>query len=115
MYIPNHCIPPTSKKKKKKEKKGSKNKYNLVFKIISILLIISAVIASGFLIYFEILPILYLCLFIIIVGLIIFGIFMLLNNKRLKKWLRITISIPSVIMILITSINPEIYQTWLNM
>lgn len=87
--------------KKLKNKKGNKKKYNLILKIISILLIISAVITSGFLIYFEILPILYLCLFIIIIGLIVFGLFMLLNNKRLKKWIRTTLSIPSVIMIII--------------
>ena len=87
-------------KKNIRNKKNIK-KHNLIFRIISILLIISAIIATGFLIYFEILPIIYLALFIIVIGLIIFGLITLLNNKRLKKWIRIVVSIPSSIFIII--------------
>lgn len=82
-------------------KKKSNKKFNLTLRIISILLIVVSIITAGFLIYFEILPILYLSLFIIIVGLLIFMFFNCLNNKRLKKWIRILISIPSIILILI--------------
>ena len=85
----------------KKKKNNKKKNINLVFKIISIILIICSVITTGFLIYFEILPILYLCLFIIGVGLINFFLFVLLNNKRLKKWIKITLSIPSIVLIII--------------
>lgn len=81
--------------------KNKNKKSNIVFKIISILLIISAVAATIFLVYFEVLPILYLSLFIIFVGLIIFLLFKLLNNKRLKKWLRIVLTIPSILLIII--------------
>jgi len=85
----------------KKKKKGNKKGYNIFCKIISILLIISAIAAGGFLIYFEILPILYLSLFIIIGGLIIFILFKLLNNKKLRKWIRSLLLIPSIILILV--------------
>lgn len=86
---------------KKKNKNKSRKKFNITLKIISILLIVISLITTGFLIYFEILPILYLSLFIIMVGLINFIFFMLLNNKRLKKWIRILIAIPSTLMIII--------------
>ena len=85
-------------------KKRGKKKTNLIFKIISIILVISSIISTGFLIYFEILPIVYLCLYILIVGLIVFGLFMLLNNKRLKKWIRSIISIPTTLLIIIFTI-----------
>lgn len=84
----------------KKSKKG-KNKSNLVFKIISILLLITSIVSCGLLIYFEILPILYLSLFIIFGGIIVFLLFKLLNTKRLKKWIKIVLSIPSVILIIL--------------
>lgn len=86
---------------KNKKKKSKKNVANLIFKIISWLLVASVLIATIFLIYFEILPIMYLSLFIIIVGLIVFLLFKLLNNKRLKKWIKITLSVPSVLMIIV--------------
>lgn len=86
---------------KNKKKKNNNNKINLTFKIISWLLVVSVVVASIFLIYFEILPIMYLSLFIIIVGLVVFLLFKLLNNKRLKKWIKVVVSIPSILMIII--------------
>lgn len=86
----------------KKNKKTTSNKNsNIVFKIISWLLIISAVSATAFLTYFEVLPIMYLSIFIIGVGLLVFLLFKLLNNKRLKKMIKIFISIPSILLILI--------------
>lgn len=83
----------------KKNKKN--NKCNLIFKIISFLLLISSIISCSLLIYFEILPIMYLSLFIIVGGLVVFLFFKLLNNKRLKKWIKIVISIPSILLILL--------------
>lgn len=81
---------------KKKKNKG-KNKRNLIFRLISIFLIISAIIFGGLICYFEILPIQYLSLFIIVLGLITFFLASLLNKKRLKKWVKVIISIPSLI------------------
>lgn len=77
------------------------NKNNFIFKIISFLLLITSIISCGLLIYFEILPIMYLSLFIIIGGLIVFFFFKILNNKRLKKWIKIVISIPSILLIIL--------------
>lgn len=85
----------------KKQKKLKNSKKNLFFKIISYLLIFSAIITTIFLIYFEILPTSYLALIIIGGGLLIFLLFKLLNNRRLKKWIKILASIPSLILIII--------------
>ena len=82
-------------KKNKKSTKTSK-KSNIFFKIISWVLIASALAATAFLTYFEVLPVMYLSIFIICVGLIIFLLFKLLNNKRLKKYIKTLISIPSI-------------------
>lgn len=84
----------------KKNKKNSR-KINLFFQISSYLLIISALVATIFLMYFEVLPIIYLVLFIILIGLLIFLLFKVLNNKRLKKWIRIVVSIPSILLIIL--------------
>lgn len=81
------------------KKKQKNQKINKFFTIISILLVISAVVATGFLIYFEIIPILYLSLFIIIGGILIFILFKLLNTKKLKKWIRFVITIPCIVLI----------------
>ena len=86
---------------KKNKKTTSNKKSNIFFKIISWFLIISAVSATGFLTYFEVLPIMYVSIFIIGVGLLMFLLFKLLNNKRLKKMIKIFISIPSILLILI--------------
>ena len=83
-------------------KKTKNNKKNIFFKIISYLLVICSVLATSFLIYFEVLPILYLSLFIIFGGLIIFLLFKILNNKKLKKWIRIFFSIPSILIIIVS-------------
>lgn len=83
-----------------KKNKKIKNRSNLFFKITSYLLISTAILSTIFLVYFEILPILYLSIYIIVGGLLIFLFFKTLNNKRLKKWIRTTISVPSIILIL---------------
>jgi len=93
-------------------KKNKKNKQNLIFKIISFLLIIMAIISTSLLIYFEILPLIYLSLYIIIGGLIIFLFYKILNNKKLKKWIKVVISIPSFLLIvLFTFISIYSYGT----
>ncbi len=87
------------KNNKKVNKKKVKN--NLFFKIISILLALVFVVSIGFIIYFELLPIQYLSMLIIFGGLIVFGLFKILNNKRLKKYIKIIFSIPSILLTLI--------------
>ena len=82
-------------------KKSKKNRNTIAFKIISWLLLLTTLITSIFLIYFEILPIIYLVLFILIIGIIVFLLFRSLNSNRLRKWIKIVLSIPSVIMIII--------------
>lgn len=83
-------------------KKNKKiNKIDKFYKIISYLLIITALLASALLVYFEILPIIYLSLFIIGIGLIVFFLFKSLNNRRLKKWIKTLISIPTVFLIIL--------------
>ena len=94
----------------KKNKKS--NKSNLIFKIISFLLLITSIISSVLIIYFEILPILYLSLFIIVGGLIVFALIKLLNNKRLKKHIKTIISIPSILLIILfTMVSIYCYGT----
>lgn len=83
----------------KKNKKTNNKKSNIFFKIVSWLLIISTVATTGFLTYFEVLPIIYLSIFIMVGGLLIFLLYKLLNNKRLKQWIKVTITIPSIILI----------------
>lgn len=87
-----------------KSKKSTNKKLNIIMRLISILLIIGSLLSVGFLIYFEVLPIFYIALFIIIIGLITFSIFKLLNNRKLRHWVRILISIPSIIMIVLFTI-----------
>ena len=82
----------------KKNKKKSNNK---VFMIIGALLIISAIIVSVLLSYFEIIPITYLAMFIVIIGIIVFLLTRVLFSKIFKKWVKVVISIPSVIMTII--------------
>ena len=89
------------KNNKKVTKKSNKKKNDLFFKIVSVLLIISFVVSVGFIIYFELLPIQYLSMLIIFGGLIVFGFFKILNNKRLKKAIKVIFSIPSILLNLI--------------
>ncbi len=84
-----------------KKKTKSKKKSNLIFRIIAVILILCAIAASGFIIYFEVLPINYLSLFIIGVGLLVFFFSLILMNKRLKKWIKTIVSIPSFALIFI--------------
>ena len=78
-----------------------KKKNNTFFKIVSYLLLFTAILSTIFLIYFEVLPVSYLSIIIIGGGLLIFLLFKLLNNKRLKKWIKIVVSIPSIILIIL--------------
>ena len=84
-----------------KTKKNKKSKRNIGFKVISWLLLLSSIIAMGLLIYFEILPTSYLALSIIFVGLIVFFLFKSLNTKNLKRWIKVLLSIPSVLLIIV--------------
>lgn len=88
-------------KKNIKKKKGNNKVFNVVCKIFAILLLISAIVAGCFLIYFEILPLLYLSLFIVIGGLIIFSLFKILFSKKLKKWIKGVFLVPTIILILL--------------
>ena len=84
----------------KKKNKNGKKKFIIFNRIISILLILTSLLSCGLLIYFEILPTMYISLIIIVLGLIIFFIVKALNNKRLKKWIKVFLSIPTVLLIL---------------
>ena len=75
-----------------KKCKRKLNMFNFVSKIISIILGISAVVAISFIMYFEVLPLAFLSLVIILI---------LLNNSRLKKWIRSIFLGISVIFIVI--------------
>lgn len=92
------------KNKKRKSSKSTNKNLNIAMKIISWILIITALVSTVFLIYFEVLPILYLILFIIFVGLIIVLFFKLLNNRKLKHWVRIVIAVPSTLLIILFTI-----------
>ena len=83
----------------KKNKKNKKN--NKFFKLISFLLLISAIVSTVFIIYFEILPVTYISLYIIGVGIIVFFLFKILNNRKLKKWIKVLLSFPSMILIVV--------------
>ena len=78
-----------------------KKKNNTFFKVVSYLLLFTAILSTIFLIYFEVLPVNYLSIIIIGGGLLIFLLFKLLNNKRLKKWIKIIVSVPSMILIIL--------------
>ncbi len=83
-------------KKKQKNKRGT-NK--LFFKIISVLLILSAIISFGLIYYFEVIPITYLSVILILAGIIIFFFIKLLNNKRLRIWIKSVLSLIVIILI----------------
>lgn len=89
------------KKNRKVINKNDKKKSNIFFRIISILLAIVFVVSIGFIIYFELLPIQYLSMLIIFGGIVVFGLFKILNNKRLKKTIKVIFSIPSILLTLI--------------
>ena len=57
-----------------KTKRKSKNK-NTFYRVLSYLLVLSTILAFGFVIYFEVLPITYISLSIIAVGLVVFFLF----------------------------------------
>lgn len=85
---------------KKKRKNNLNKKFNLICKIISILLVITSLLASSFIIYFEILPLIYLSLFIILGGVIMFLLIKFMNSK-LKQWIRFAFLSLSIIFIIV--------------
>ncbi|MBQ3021352.1 MAG: LCP family protein [Bacilli bacterium] len=85
--------------KTNKKKNNIKNdKINLVIKIMSYILLFMSILSLGFIIYFDLLPVAYLILFIAIIGVIVFGLFKLLNS-RLRKWIRTLFLIPTILLI----------------
>ena len=84
----------------KKHKNNTNKGFNITCKIISLLLAISSVVAVSFIIYFEILPLTFLSLFIIISGIIVILLIKLMNSK-LKKWIRSLIVLLSTLFIII--------------
>lgn len=86
--------------KKRNSKKDLNKKFNFVSKIISVLLSMSAVLAIAFIIYFEILPLIYLSLIIIIGGVFIIFLIKLMNSK-LKKWVRCIFLFLSILLIIL--------------
>ena len=73
------------------KKKNKRNKYYI---FTSIFLLITSILFLGFLLYFEILPTIYNSLLIITVGIIDFLLIKLVNNRRIKKWIRKVATIP---------------------
>jgi len=84
---------------KKSDKKKNK-KLNLFYKIISFLILIITVCTAGVVIYFEILPIMYLILFLLILTFICFIFIFLLTKKNLKLWVKNVVLVISLIFIL---------------
>ena len=81
----------------KKQKNNLDKKFNLICKIVSIILAVSSIVAISFVIYFEILPLTFLSIFIIISGIIVMGLIMLMNSK-FKKIIRNIIIVLSIIL-----------------
>lgn len=88
-------------KKNNKNKKGNNKVFNFFCKFFAVILLLSTLTAGGFLIYFEILPIMYLSIFIVVGGLFVFGLAKILFNKKLKKWIKIITLFPTILLILI--------------
>ncbi len=84
--------------KKSSKKRGTNRKF---FNILSILLILTALLSIGLIIYFDILPIEYLSIFIVVTILIVLALFKLLNNKKLKIWVKSIFSFISIIFVII--------------
>ena len=85
----------------KKNKKKHVKKSDIFYRIISVLLVIASLVSCGLLVYFEILPVSYLSLIIILGGLIVFFIVKAFNNRRLKKWLKAILSIPTILITIV--------------
>ena len=84
--------------KKSSKKRGTNRKF---FNILSIFLILTALLSIGLIIYFDILPIEYLSIFIVVTILIVLALFKLLNNKKLKIWVKSIFSFISIIFVII--------------
>lgn len=85
----------------RKKKSDKKKKFNIIYKIISFLLIIMAVFTAGVVIFFEILPIIYLILFLLILSFIVLFLVLLLKKHNLRIWVKNLISALSLIIIFI--------------
>ena len=81
----------------RKNKNKNIKKCDIIYRIFSIILVVVNLITFGLLIYLEILPTIYLSLLLIICGLIVFFLVKALNNRRLKKWIKTTLSIPTIL------------------
>ena len=82
---------------KKKNSKNKKKNFNLFFNIIAFLLIIISVVTAGVVVYFEILPFLYLILCLLILALFAFLFVFLLRKNNLRIWVKNIVLIISLI------------------
>ena len=73
----------------KKTKKNKKNKkFNFFCKILSFLLVIVSLFAEAVLIYFQILPVVYLVLVLLLITFFSLLFIILMNKKKLRIWVR---------------------------
>ncbi len=95
-------------------KRVKKKKINLIYKIISVLLILISIIFIGILLYLDLLPFKYFS--IVAISIIVFALFnaLLLNLKRLKTKVKSVVSIFSIIAILIMSIGSYFMSKTIN-
>ena len=82
-----------------KNKKKSKKSLNMFFNIISLLLVIITVFTGGVIVYFEILPILYLILCLLVLAGICTLFVFLLRKKNLRLWVKNVVLAISLIFI----------------
>lgn len=74
--------------KAKKGKKRKKKNFSLLYKIVSFLLIIISVFTGAVLIYFEILPIVYLILALLVIAFFDLLFILILAKSRLRLWVK---------------------------
>lgn len=83
----------------KKKSRKKKKKLTFLYKIISFLLVIISVFTSAVVIYFQILPVIYLLLMLLVLGFIDLVIIILLNKSKLRVWVKTIIIILSLLYI----------------
>ena len=79
-------------------KKNKRSKNNSFYVFLSIILIVSFISATSFIIYFDILPVSYISLMIIAGGIIVYFLTKLLNNKKLKQWIKNIFILPVILL-----------------
>lgn len=82
---------------KKNNSKKNKKKLNLFFNIIAFILIIITVFTAGVIVYFEILPLIYLILCLLILAFICCVFVFLLRKKNLRLWVKNVILVITLI------------------